>query len=292
MSKDYHLITDPEERARREAELKAKAAEYLAQKGQSAIQELESNPGSQVSEVIAVMSGKGGVGKSSVTSLLAAGLAKQGYRVGILDADITGPSIPKAFHVEDLPVYQCEHGMLPVESVEGIKILSINLMMDNPADPVVWRGPVIANLVRQFWTDVAWGELDYLFIDMPPGTGDVPLTVYQSLPVTASIIVTSPQDLVSLIVEKSIKMAKQMNIPILALIENFSYFVCPNCNERHDIYGQSHLEDLARSHGILYTARVPIDRSIAASMDAGQIEAIDRPELENLIGALMLRSKS
>ncbi len=277
MSKDYHLITDPEERKRREAELKKKAAEYLAQKGQAAISQLPTGNANTIKNVIAILSGKGGVGKSSVTSLLAAAMARQGMRVGILDADITGPSIPKAFGVEG-QIFQSEAGMMPQESSFGVKVMSVNLMVENPEDPVVWRGPVIANLVRQFWTDTYWDELDYLFVDMPPGTGDVPLTVFQSLPVTGTIVVTSPQDLVSMIVTKAVRMAQKMEIPVLGLVENMSHFICPDCGHAHEIFGKSHLDEYAQKEQIPVFAKLPIDPSIASAMDAGRIETYDMDE--------------
>jgi len=234
------------------------------------------NQFSSVKHVIGVVSGKGGVGKSLVTSLLASGMQKKGFQAAILDADITGPSIPKMFGL-DGQVFGSEQGIEPAVSEDGTKIISMNLMLENDTDPVVWRGPVIAGVVKQFWTDVHWGEVDYMFVDMPPGTGDVPLTVFQSLPVDGIVIVTSPQELVSMIVGKAANMAEKMNIPVLAIVENMSYFECPDCGKRHSIYGESHIEELAASYCIDTVSRIPIDPSIAAHCDAGRVEEIEKP---------------
>ena len=219
----------------------------------------KANPNSNVKKVIAVMSGKGGVGKSLVTASLAAAVQKQGKKAAILDADITGPSIPKAFGVHTRAMGD-ENGILPVHTPSGLKLMSLNLLMENETDPVVWRGSLIAGTVKQFWTDVQWGDVDYMFVDMPPGTGDVPLTVFQSLPVDGIIVVTSPQELVSMIVEKAVKMAEMMGLPILGLIENYSYFKCPDCGKEHKIFGESHIEEVAEAHGLPVLARLPIDR--------------------------------
>ena len=226
---------------------------------------------SHIKKVIAVVSGKGGVGKSLVTSSLAAAMHRRGKKVGILDADITGPSIPKAFGIHTR-AEGSELGIYPVESKGGIPVMSLNLLTDNETDPVIWRGPVIAGAVKQFWTDVIWGELDYLFVDMPPGTGDVPLTVFQSLPVDGILVVTSPQDLVSMIVTKAVKMAELMHIPVLGLVENYSYFQCPDCGKQHKIFGESHLDAVAQEHGLTVLARLPIDPGLAAACDRGEIE--------------------
>ena len=226
---------------------------------------------SHVKKVIAVVSGKGGVGKSLVTSSLAAAMHRRGKKVGILDADITGPSIPKAFGIHTR-AEGSELGIYPVESKGGIPVMSLNLLTDNETDPVIWRGPVIAGAVKQFWTDIIWGELDYLFVDMPPGTGDVPLTVFQSLPVDGILVVTSPQDLVSMIVTKAVKMAELMHIPVLGLVENYSYFQCPDCGKQHKIFGESHLDAVAQEHGLAVLARLPIDPGLAAACDRGEIE--------------------
>jgi Mrp family chromosome partitioning ATPase len=226
---------------------------------------------SVVKKVIAVVSGKGGVGKSMVTSMLAVAARQKGKNTAVLDADITGPSIPKAFGLTGMAT-STELGISPSLTATGIEVMSVNLLLENKTDPVVWRGPVISGVVTQFWTDVVWGEVDYMFVDMPPGTGDVPLTVFQSLPVDGIIIVTSPQELVSMIVEKAVNMAELMHIPVLGIVENLSYFECPDCGERHEIFGKSHLDEVAQAHGIQNVARLPIDPSLAASADAGQIE--------------------
>ncbi len=226
---------------------------------------------SHIKKVIAVVSGKGGVGKSLVTSSLAAAMRKRGKKVGILDADITGPSIPTAFGIHTRAAGS-ELGIYPVESKGGVSVMSLNLLMEHETDPVVWRGPVIAGAVKQFWTDVIWGEVDYLFVDMPPGTGDVPLTVFQSLPVDGIIVVTSPQDLVRMIVTKAVKMAELMHIPVLGLVENYSYFQCPDCGKRHQIFGESHIDAVAQEHGLPVLARLPIDPGLAAACDRGEIE--------------------
>lgn len=243
------------------------------------------NAHSHIKHVIAVMSGKGGVGKSLVTSALAAATAKAGKSVGILDADITGPSIPKAFGLHDRATAD-DQGIYPVKTPGGIQVMSLNLLMDSETDPVVWRGPVIAGAVKQFWTDVVWGEVDYLFVDMPPGTGDVPLTVFQSLPVDDVIVVTSPQDLVSMIVTKAVKMTQMMDIPVLGLIENYSYFQCPDCGQRHAVFGESKLESVAQGLGLPVLARLPIDPALAAACDAGILEDYAPNPLDGLVEKL------
>ena len=227
---------------------------------------------SSIKKVIAVVSGKGGVGKSTVTCSLAAAMAQRGRRVGVLDADITGPSVPTAFRVHE-PATGSEFGIYPAVSQGGVEIMSLNLLTENETDPVVWRGPIIAGTVKQFWTDVIWGDLDYLFVDMPPGTGDVPLTVFQSLPVDGVIVVTSPQDLVSMIVTKAVKMAEMMNIPILGVVENYSYFQCPDCGKQHAIFGESKVEEVAAGLGLKVLAKLPIDPALAAACDQGQVDA-------------------
>ena len=239
------------------------------------------NASSKVGKVIAVASGKGGVGKSLVTSLLAVCAAKKGLKVAVMDADITGPSIPKAFNL-DCGAYQDERGILPPCSNLGIKVMSLNLLVKDPSEPVVWRGPVIAGAVKQFWTDVCWENIDVMFVDMPPGTGDVPLTVFQSLPVDGVVIVASPQELVELIVEKSVKMAEMMDKKVLGIVENMSYFKCPNCGERHSIFGKSHIEEIAARHKIGTVCRLPIDPAFSAAVDAGAVETIECPELQPL----------
>ncbi len=234
-----------------------------------------------IKKVIGVVSGKGGVGKSLVTSLLAVAMKRKGFNTGILDADITGPSIPKVFGLTE-KAYGDENGIIPVKTTTDIDIMSINLLLPDETDPVIWRGPVIAGTVKQFWTDVLWGDKDYLFVDMPPGTGDVPLTVFQSLPVDGIIIVASPQELVSMIVEKAVKMATLMNIPVLGIVENMSYFVCPNCKEKHYIYGESHIEEIAEEYGIKNVTKIPMDASLAAACDAGMIEVFKGDWLDEM----------
>ena len=229
---------------------------------------------SKINKVIAVVSGKGGVGKSMVTSLLALCAAKSGKKVGILDADITGPSIPTAFGVHGRP-YGTEKGMPALESKSGIKIMSINLLLENETDPVVWRGPVIASAVKQFWTDVIWGDIDCLFVDMPPGTGDVPLTVFQSLPVSGVVVVTTPQDLVGMIVEKAVNMAKMMNVPVLGIVENMAWYECPCCGQKLNVFGQSHVEEQGLRLGVGNTVSLPMDPTLAAACDQGQVEQAD-----------------
>ena len=230
------------------------------------------NEKSNVKKVIGVISGKGGVGKSFVTSMLAVAANRKGNKVAVLDADITGPSIPKLFGLKAKAYSPDGKNIIPVESEKGIKIMSINLLLENDTDPVVWRGPIIAGTVKQFWTDVMWGDVDYMFVDMPPGTGDVPLTVFQSLPIDGIIIVSTPQELVSMIVEKAVKMAEMMNIPILGLVENMSYYVCPKCGEKIFVFGESNLEKNAEKFGIKNTLRIPIDTNIAANGDKGRME--------------------
>ena len=247
---------------------------------QSMIEQL--NPMSSVKKVIAVISGKGGVGKSLVTSLMATIMQRAGFKAAVLDADITGPSIPRLFGVEGQSAEADGFGVYPVRSKTGIDIMSINLLLENPGDPVVWRGPVIAGTVKQFWTEVIWENEDIMFIDMPPGTGDVPLTVFQSIPVDGIIVVTSPQELVKMIVEKAVKMAGMMNIPILGIVENMSWFECPNCHEQHKIYGDSHVDDIAKEYGILNVAKLPINPKLAAACDAGLIELFEGNWLDKL----------
>jgi Mrp family chromosome partitioning ATPase len=234
----------------------------------------KTNEMSNVKKVIAIVSGKGGVGKSLVTTMMAVLSQRKGFKTAILDADITGPSIPKAFGIKQKAVGN-ELGIFPVETKTGIKLMSVNLLLENDTDPVVWRGPIIAGTVKQFWTDVIWNDVDYMFVDMPPGTGDVPLTVFQSLPVDGIIIVTSPQELVSMIVEKAVKMAEMMNIPILGIVENMSYFVCPNCKEHHQIFGKSHIDEIAAKHGIKNIAKIPINAEISSVCDKGLIELFE-----------------
>lgn len=243
------------------------------------------NPKSTVKKVIAVVSGKGGVGKSTVTAMLAVAMAREGKRVAVLDADITGPSAPTAFGVTECQGAN-EDGLYPALSRSGIQIMSINLLLDNPADPVVWRGPVIAGAVKQFWTDVIWENVDYMFVDMPPGTGDVPLTVFQSLPVDGVVIVTSPQDLVSMIVAKAVKMANMMHIPVLGLVENYSYLLCPDCGKKINVFGQSRLEEVAEAMNLPILARLPIDPKVAEAYDSGLMETVNTDALSGVVEAV------
>jgi len=234
----------------------------------------EANPQSHVKKVIAVVSGKGGVGKSTVTSMLAVAMTKLGYRTAVLDADITGPSIPKAFGLRT-QASATDDGILPAQTEGGIKVMSINLLLENESDPVVWRGPVLAGAVKQFWTDVCWGDVDYMFVDLPPGTGDVPLTVFQSLPIDGVIVVTSPQALVAMIVSKAVNMARMMNVPLYGFVENYSYLDCPDCGRRIEVFGKSGLDEIALSYSLPVLARLPIDPAVAARFDAGEMEKAD-----------------
>ncbi len=244
------------------------------------------NAASHVKKVIAVASGKGGVGKSFVTTMLAVAASRKGLAVGILDADITGPSIPKAFGLTGGTI-QSEQGIEPVITDGGLRIMSLNMLIDDPAEPVVWRGPVIAGAVKQFWTDVHWGDLDLLFVDMPPGTGDVPLTVFQSLPVDGVVIVSSPQKLVEMIVGKSVRMAQMMEKKVLGLVENMSYFVCPNCETKHAVFGESQAAALAQRFGIPNVLQLPIDPAYAQTIDAGAAESLILPEIDPFIDTLI-----
>ena len=243
------------------------------------------NPNSKVNKVIAVVSGKGGVGKSTVTSMLAVAMSRKGKRVGVLDADITGPSAPTAFGVTECQGAN-EDGIYPALTKTGIQVMSINLLLDNPADPVVWRGPVIAGAVKQFWSDVIWEDVDYMFVDMPPGTGDVPLTVFQSLPIDGIVIVTSPQDLVSMIVAKAVKMANMMHIPILGFVENYSYLQCPDCGKKINVFGKSHLDEVAAKFELPILARLPIDPAVAEAYDNGMMETVNTDGVADVIAAI------
>lgn len=229
---------------------------------------------SNIKKVIGVVSGKGGVGKSMVTSLLAVTMQRRGFKTAVLDADITGPSIPKAFGLHEKAMGD-NNGIYPVMTKTGIEVMSVNLLLPDETDPVVWRGPVIANTVKQFWTDVIWNDVDYMFVDMPPGTGDVPLTVFQSLPIDGIIVVTSPQELVSMIVGKAVKMAEMMDVPVLGIVENMAYYECPDCKSRHSIFGESHIEEVAAKYGINSTAGMPINPKLAAACDKGMIELFE-----------------
>ncbi len=250
----------------------------------------KTNEMSHIKKVIGVVSGKGGVGKSLVTSLLAVLAQRKGYKTAIMDADITGPSIPKAFglhgHAE-----ASEWGLFPVKTAAGIGVMSLNLLMKNETDPVVWRGPLISGAVKQFWTDVIWGDVDYMFIDMPPGTGDVALTVFQSIPVDGIVIVASPQELVGMIVEKAVNMAKMMDVPVLALVENMSYITCPDCGKEIHVFGESHIDEIAQKHGVETIARMPIDPALAAACDAGTIESFNGTWLDGVLEKLTTENK-
>lgn len=243
------------------------------------------NEASHVKKVIGIVSGKGGVGKSLVTSLLASSMQKEGYSSAVLDADITGPSIPKVFGLHQ-KAGSSTRGIEPVQTKTGIRIMSLNLLLEHDNDPVIWRGPMIAGVVKQFWTDVCWGNVDYLFVDMPPGTGDVPLTVFQSLPIDGIIVVTSPQELVGMIVGKAVKMAEMLHIPVLGIVENMSWFECPTCHDKHYIFGDSHIEELAAQYGIANIARIPMIPEMAAACDQGVVEAINAGWLKDLITAI------
>ena len=245
----------------------------------------QANANSHVKKVIGVVSGKGGVGKSLVTSLMSVLLRRRGLSTAVLDADVTGPSIPKAFGVHE-QLMGTDGGILPAVSATGVKMVSLNLLLENETDPVVWRGPVIAGTVKQFWTDVMWGDVDFMFVDMPPGTGDVPLTVFQSLPLDGILIVTSPQELVGMIVEKAVHMAQMMNVPVLGIVENMAYFQCDACGKKHYIFGQSHLEEIAERNGIGLTAQIPMDPTLAAACDAGRIEMVEVSGLDGIVDAL------
>lgn len=243
------------------------------------------NKYSNIKKVIGVVSGKGGVGKSLVSCLLASKCAKAGLKVGILDADITGPSVPKSFGITERAM-QDDECLLPAVTSDGIKLMSINLLLEDVNSPVVWRGPVISGVIEQFWSDVRWGELDYLFVDMPPGTGDVALTVFQSLPIDGIVIVSTPQDLVKMIVNKAYNMAKMMNVPVLGLVENMSYYICPNCNEKINIFGESKIEETAAELGVPVLAKLPIDPEINKLVDAGKISEVEAKELDDFVELL------
>ena len=244
------------------------------------------NAMSSVKRVIAVVSGKGGVGKSTITASLAVAMARKGRKVAVLDADITGPSIPTAFGVHEKATGD-DTGIDPALSAGGVKLMSLNLLTANETDPVVWRGPVIAGAVKQFYSEVLWDDVEYMYVDMPPGTGDVPLTVFQSLPIEGIIIVTTPQELVGMIVEKAVKMARLMNVPVLGIVENMSYFQCPDCGGQHQIYGPSRVQEKAQQYGIPYMAKIPVDPAITAAVDNGMVETIHAPFLDDLLNGLL-----
>ena len=239
--------------------------------------------GSKVKKVIGIVSGKGGVGKSLVTGLSACAMNRKGYKTAVLDADITGPSIPKMFGVDPIRYADEDGNMIPATSDKNIKIVSINLLMENDTDPVIWRGPVIAGVVKQFWGETAWGDVDYMFVDMPPGTGDVPLTVFQSLPVDGIIVVATPQELVSMIVEKAINMANMMNVPVIGIVENMSYMNCPHCNKPIYVFGESKIETYAASKGLDVLARIPLDPEFSSKCDSGKIEEYEPDFMDSLV---------
>lgn len=248
--------------------------------------------GSRVKKVIAVMSGKGGVGKSFVTCLLAVAMNKRGKKTAILDADITGPSIPEAFGLSSTRVSAAEgdeNAICPVTTDGGIQLMSMDFLLESSADPVVWRGPVISGAVKQFWTDVVWNDVDYMFVDMPPGTGDVPLTVFQSLPVDGIVVVSSPQQLVRVIVEKAVRMAGMMNVPIVALVENMSFVKCPKCGEEIHVYGKSNIDSIAKSYNLPVLAKIPIEERSSSAVDLGTIEDLDVDYVDRVIDALLAR---
>lgn len=257
------------------------SCENCAHKAQAITYE-KLNERSNVKKVIGIVSGKGGVGKSFVTSSIASELARKGYKAGIMDADITGPSIPKMFGIKG-KTFGDDKGIFPVETSGGIKIISVNVLIDNEEDPVIWRGPVIGGAVKQFWTDVVWGELDYLLIDMPPGTGDVPLTVFQSIPVDGIVIVTSPQDLVKLIVKKAYNMAQQMSIPVLGVVENYSYLECPDCGRKISVFGESKIDDTAAELGLKVLGKIPIVPEMAQKADEGKFDDVKNNYIETAI---------
>ncbi|MBQ6550078.1 MAG: Mrp/NBP35 family ATP-binding protein [Lachnospiraceae bacterium] len=262
----------------------ANCAEACAERSPESFLE-KTNELSNVKKVIGVVSGKGGVGKSLVTSLLASAMQKKGLQTAILDADVTGPSIPKMFGIHEKALGN-EFGILPARAENGTLVMSVNMMLPNEEDPVVWRGPIIAGVVKQFWTEVIWNDVDYMFVDMPPGTGDVPLTVFQSIPVDGIVVVTSPQELVGMIVGKAVRMAEMMNIPVLGLVENMSYFECPDCGKRHAVFGESHIDELAEKFGIDVVAKLPIDPAIAKHSDEGTIYDVEGADLTGILDRL------
>ena len=245
------------------------------------------NEFSRVKKVIGIVSGKGGVGKSLVTSMMASATNNRGFNTAVLDADITGPSIPRMFGIKEHALGDGKNHIFPCKSSNGVDIMSINLLLESDTDPVVWRGPVIAGVVKQFWTEVVWKDIDYMYVDMPPGTGDVPLTVFQSLPVDGIIVVTSPQSLVSMVVAKAVRMAELMNIPILGIVENMSYFTCPDCGREIKVFGDSHMEEIATTYGIPLLARLPIDPAAAAACDSGKVESIDTAPIQPALDKIL-----
>lgn len=254
------------------------------------IQKFKPHAKSRIKHVIGVLSGKGGVGKSLVSGLLASAMAKKGFKCGVLDADITGPSIPKIFGIKEKAEASAEgDGILPAQAKNGVKVMSLNLLLEHENDPVIWRGALITSAVGQFWTDVIWGDLDYLFIDMPPGTGDVTMTVFQSLPIDGVIIVTSPQQLVGMIVDKAVKMAEKMDVKVLALVENMSYFKCPDCGKETELFGKSRLYETAGEFNISPAVKLPLDPAVAKACDEGRVFDVEEPALEALVNKIASR---
>ncbi len=249
------------------------------------------NSKSKVKKLIAIVSGKGGVGKSLVTSMIASGMRVRGHRTAILDADMTGPSIPKSFGISKGVYADEDKLMVPAKTATGIEVMSINLLLNSETDPVLWKGPIISQSVKQFWSETYWEDIDYMFVDMPPGTGDVPLTVFQSLPVDGIIVVASPQELVSMIVAKAVNMALKMDIPILGLVENMSYFICDNCDKKHYIYGDSHIDEIAYEHGLKVLAKIPINIDIPKAVDEGLVEYLKLPYFDEALNAIEALSK-
>lgn len=241
---------------------------------------------SSVKKVIGIVSGKGGVGKSMTTSLIATGMSRAGYKVGVLDADITGPSIPKGFGLHEQLFGTADGLIVPASTNRGVEVVSINLLLDNETTPVLWRGPVLGNVIKQFWSETLWQDIDYMFVDMPPGTGDVPLTVFQSLPLDGIVIVASPQELVGMIVEKAVNMAKMMNVPILGLVENMSYLECPDCGKKLQVFGESHIDEIGAQYQLPVLAKLPIDPKLAAACDAGEIEELEEIYIDQIVELL------
>ena len=254
------------------------------------IQKFKPHAKSRIKHVIGVLSGKGGVGKSLVSGLLASAMARKGFKCGVLDADITGPSIPKIFGIKEKAEASAEgDGILPAQAKNGVKVMSLNLLLENENDPGIWRGALITSAVGQFWTDVIWGDLDYLFIDMPPGTGDVTMTVFQSLPIDGVIIVTSPQQLVGMIVDKAVKMAEKMDVKVLGLVENMSYFKCPDCGKETELFGKSRLYETAGEFNISPAVKLPLDPAVAKACDEGRVFDVEEPALEALVNKIASR---
>lgn len=287
-----YCIYDPAQKRREKGEKMSECSHDCSSCGQKdcgsrEIPKEQLNEFSRVKKVIGIVSGKGGVGKSLVTSMMASATNKRGFNTAVLDADITGPSIPRMFGIKEHATGDGKNHIFPCRSSGGVDIMSINLLLESDTDPVVWRGPVIAGVVKQFWTEVVWKDIDYMYVDMPPGTGDVPLTVFQSLPVDGIIVVTSPQSLVSMVVAKAVRMAELMNIPILGIVENMSYFTCPDCGCEIKVFGDSHVKEIATTYGIPLLARLPIDPAAAAACDSGKVESIDTAPIQPALDKIL-----